>query len=57
MKVAFTIKELRELTKLPGCYSVLNPKDFDVVRNSLASKFVVNVCLVHFAVQNHHKNP
>ena len=29
LQVAFTIKELREMTRLPGCCPVLDPKDFE----------------------------
>jgi len=35
LQVAFTIKELREMTKLPGCRPVLDPRDFDAVRDLL----------------------
>ena len=29
LQVAFTIKELREMTRLPGCCPILDPKDFE----------------------------
>ena len=35
LQVAFTIKELREMTKLLGCRPVLDPHDFDAVRDLL----------------------
>lgn len=35
LQVSFTIKELREMTKLPGCRPVLSPHDFDPIRDLL----------------------
>ena len=35
LQVSFTIKELREMTKLPGCRPVLRPHDFDPIRDLL----------------------
>ena len=37
LQVAFTIKELREMTKLPGCRTRINPGDFSEVRELLTS--------------------
>ena len=37
LNVAFTIKELREMTKLEGVQSILNPEDFDGVQEQLDS--------------------
>ncbi|XP_065898744.1 NADPH:adrenodoxin oxidoreductase, mitochondrial-like isoform X2 [Dysidea avara] len=36
LQVAFTIKELRELTKLPGCFPSLDPSDFDGIQPKLS---------------------
>ena len=36
LQVAFTIKELREMTRLPGCITHLNPLDLDPVRPYIA---------------------
>ncbi|KAH8038131.1 hypothetical protein HPB51_022616 [Rhipicephalus microplus] len=35
-EVAFTIKELREMTKISGVDSIFRPEDFDMVREKLA---------------------
>ena len=35
LQVSFTVKELREMTKLSGCRPVLNPADFQLVRERL----------------------
>ena len=37
LQVAFTIKELREMTKLPGCRPRINPGDMGQARDLLAS--------------------
>ncbi|XP_066292188.1 NADPH:adrenodoxin oxidoreductase, mitochondrial-like [Branchiostoma lanceolatum] len=37
MQTAFTIKELREMTKLPDCRSVLNPADFAGLQDKVKS--------------------
>ena len=39
LQVAFTIKELREMTKLPDCISNLDPVDFDLIKDKLTGKF------------------
>ncbi|XP_022091379.1 NADPH:adrenodoxin oxidoreductase, mitochondrial-like [Acanthaster planci] len=36
LQVAFTIKELREMSKLPGCRSELNPLDFEGLQEKLS---------------------
>lgn len=36
LQVAFTIKELREMTRLPDCITRLNPSYFDSVRPYVA---------------------
>ena len=36
LQVSFTIKELREMIRLPGCRTVLDPKDFAPVRELLS---------------------
>lgn len=33
LQVAFTIKELREMSKLPSCKTLINPSDFDPIRD------------------------
>lgn len=38
LEVSFTIKELREMTKLPGVGTVLRAEDFAVVRDKLAGE-------------------
>ena len=38
-KVSFTIKELREMTKLKGCKAVFDPDDFRTIQEKLPSKF------------------
>ena len=37
LQVAFTIKELREMTKLPGCRSRVDPRDFEDIKDLLSS--------------------
>lgn len=37
LQVAFTIKELREMTKLAGCKAVFDPEDFKMVQEKIAS--------------------
>lgn len=38
LKVSFTIKELREMTKLEGCKAVFDPDDFRMIQEKLSSK-------------------
>ena len=38
LQVAFTIKELREMTKLAGCKAVFDPDDFQTIQEKIASK-------------------
>ena len=38
LQVSFTIKELREMTKLPGCTTHIDPSYFDSVTPLLAGK-------------------
>ena len=41
LKVSFTIKELREMTKLEGCKAAFDPDDFRTIRQEkLASRFI-----------------
>ena len=35
-QISFTIKELREMTKLPGCRSNFEPEDFKPIREKLS---------------------
>ena len=35
LQVAFSIKELREMTKLPGCRAELNPSDFEGLQEKI----------------------
>ncbi|XP_015762339.1 PREDICTED: NADPH:adrenodoxin oxidoreductase, mitochondrial-like, partial [Acropora digitifera] len=37
LQVAFTIKELREMTKLSGCQAVFYPEDFETIQEKIAS--------------------
>ncbi|KAK2571701.1 NADPH:adrenodoxin oxidoreductase [Acropora cervicornis] len=37
LQVAFTIKELREMTKLSGCQAVFYPEDFETIQERIAS--------------------
>jgi len=37
LQVAFTIKELREMTKLAGCKAVFDPEDFRTIQEKIAS--------------------
>ena len=37
VQVAFTIKELREMTKLSGCKAVFYPEDFETLQEKIAS--------------------
>lgn len=37
LQVAFTIKELREMTKLSGCKAVFDPEDFRIIQGKIAS--------------------
>ena len=39
LQVAFTIKELREMTKLPGCRTNLDPSYLDSVRSLIPGKY------------------
>lgn len=39
LKVSFTIKELREMTKLEGCKAVFDPEDFRTIQEKLPSRF------------------
>lgn len=39
LKVSFTIKELREMTKLEGCKAVFDPDDFRTIQEKLSSRF------------------
>ncbi|XP_028415890.1 NADPH:adrenodoxin oxidoreductase, mitochondrial-like [Dendronephthya gigantea] len=36
LQISFTIKELREMTKLPGCRSVFSPEDFQPIREMIS---------------------
>lgn len=36
LQVSFTIKELREMTKLPGCKATFNPEDFRTIQEKLS---------------------
>lgn len=38
LQVAFTIKEFREMTKLPGCRALLDRADFEEVRDIAAGE-------------------
>ena len=38
--MSFTIKELREMTKLEGCKAAFDPDDFRTIQEKLASKFI-----------------
>lgn len=38
--MSFTIKELREMTKLEGCKAAFEPDDFRTIQEKLASKFI-----------------
>ena len=40
--MAFTIKELREMTKLAGCRALLDPGDFEQSRQLMSSEGVVH---------------
>ena len=35
LQIAFTIKELREMTRLPGCRSTFDPTDFIPIKDTL----------------------
>ncbi len=35
LQVAFTIKELREMTRLPNCQTTFDPRDFDPIRDQI----------------------
>ena len=53
--MAFTIKELREMTKLPGCRPDLSPEDFDAIRSLVPGMIFravarVMVCHKHWSV-------
>ncbi|PFX31886.1 NADPH:adrenodoxin oxidoreductase, mitochondrial [Stylophora pistillata] len=37
LQVSFTIKELREMTKLPGCKAMFDPQDFREIQEKLSS--------------------
>ena len=37
-KISFTIKELREMTKLPGCLAVFSPEDFQPIQEIISGK-------------------
>ena len=43
--MSFTIKELREMTKLPGCKAVFDPEDFRTVEEKISSKLCVSFWL------------
>ena len=38
--MSFTIKELREMTKLEGCKAVFDPDDFRTIQEQLPSRFI-----------------
>ena len=38
-QISFTIKELREMTKLPGCRAVFEPDDFQPIQEIISGKF------------------
>ena len=38
LQVSFTVKELREMTKLPGCKAIFNPEDFRIIQEKLSSR-------------------
>lgn len=38
--MSFTIKELREMTKLEGCKAAFDPDDFRTIQEKLASRFI-----------------
>ena len=40
LSVAFTVKELREMMKLPGCTPVLDPKDFYFLKHQLNGELI-----------------
>ncbi|KAJ4432143.1 hypothetical protein ANN_20759, partial [Periplaneta americana] len=42
LQVAFTIKELREMLKLPGCVTVCNQQDFESVRSVIPDRDIDN---------------
>ena len=44
LKVSFTIKELREMTKLEGCKAVFDPVDFRTIQEKLPSKLKILNC-------------
>uniref|UniRef100_L7M113 NADPH:adrenodoxin oxidoreductase, mitochondrial n=1 Tax=Rhipicephalus pulchellus TaxID=72859 RepID=L7M113_RHIPC len=56
-EVAFTIKELREMTKIPGVDSVFRPEDFDGVREKLADLPRPRKRLLELMVQTSEKKP
>ena len=39
--MSFTIKELREMTKLEGCKAVFDPDDFRTIQEQLPSRFTL----------------
>ena len=43
-QISFTIKELREMTKLPGCRPVFDPEDFQPIQEMIPGKkgFIIN---------------
>ena len=41
VQVAFTIKELREMTKLPGCKAVCDPEDFGTIQEKIAGMLIL----------------
>ncbi|KAH6942352.1 hypothetical protein HPB50_003972 [Hyalomma asiaticum] len=56
-EVAFTIKELREMTKIPGVDSIFRPEDFDTVRERLADLPRPRKRLLELMVQTSEKKP
>jgi adrenodoxin-NADP+ reductase len=43
LQVAFTIKELREMTKLPGSRYILDKKDYQGLESVIKSKLPIHV--------------
>ncbi|KAK8762625.1 hypothetical protein V5799_026106 [Amblyomma americanum] len=57
LEVAFTIKELREMTKIPGVDSIFRPEDFDLVREKLAELPRPRKRLMELMVQTSERKP
>lgn len=50
LQVALTIKELREMIRLPHCQTIIDPNDLTSYKDILPSEGTINVHVLHVHV-------